>query len=65
MCLITSLVYSSHRLDDERNHNRKARDIQRTLTSFQGDLDFANDITILTHSFKNMPEKTNVMSVVG
>jgi hypothetical protein len=39
----------------------KPRGIQWTLTSFLEDLVFADDITLLTHSFKNMQEKTNVM----
>jgi hypothetical protein len=40
---------------------KKPRGIRWTLTSFLEDLDFADDITLLRHSFKTIHQKTNVM----
>jgi hypothetical protein len=39
----------------------KPRSIQWTLTSFLEDENFADDVSLLTHSFKNMQKKTIVM----
>ena len=63
---ITVHVPGGHRLDNENDHKKPRRNgIQWTLWSQLDDLDFADDLALLSHSHEQMQEKTDLLNLVS
>ena len=63
---ITVHVRGGHRLDNENDHQKPRRNgIQWTLWSQLDDLDFADDLALLSHSHEQMQEKTDLLNLVS
>ena len=59
-------VPGDHRLDNENDHTQNRRNgIQWTLWSQLDDLDFADDLTLLSHTHEQMQEKTDLLNLVA
>ena len=54
-----------HRLDNENDHKNRRNGIQWTLWSQLDDLDFADDLALLSHSHEQMQEKTDLLNLVS
>ena len=54
-----------HRLDNENDHKNRRNEIQRTPSSELDDLDFADDLALLSHSHEQMQEKTDLLNLVS
>ena len=58
-------VPAGHRLDNENDHKNRRNGIQWTLLSQLDDLDFADDLALLSHSHEQMQEKTDLLNLVS
>nr|KAG5689406.1 hypothetical protein BaRGS_017924 [Batillaria attramentaria] len=54
-----------HRLDHEDHHNRQENGIQWTLWTQLDDLDFADDLALLSHSHNQMQDKTTCLEATS
>ena len=59
---ITNYLSASRRLDQEAFYTYKKTDIQWTFTSQLEDLDFADDICLLSHRLQDAQDKLNRVS---
>ena len=57
---ITVHVPGGHRLDNENDHEK-----HWTLWSELDDLDYADDLVLLSHSHEQMQEKTDLLNLVS
>ena len=62
---ITVHVPGGHRLDNENDHKNRRNGIQSTLWSQLDDLDFADDLALLSHSHEEMREQTDLLNLVS
>ena len=62
---ITVYVPGCHRLDNENYHKNRRNGIQWTLYRQLDDLDFADDLTLLSHSHEQMQEKIDLLNLVS
>ena len=62
---ITVHVPGGHRLDHENDHKNRRNGFQWTLWSQLDDLDFADDLALLSHSHEQMQEKTDLLNLVS
>ena len=62
---ITAHVPGGHRLDSENDHKNRRNGIQWTLWSQPDDLDFADDLALLSHSHEQLQEKSDLLNLVS
>ena len=65
MSSVTVPIPARHRLDHENDYKNRRNGIQWTPWSQLEDLDFADDLALLSHSHKQMQEKTEQLNTVS
>ena len=62
---ITVHVAGGHRLGNENDTKNRRNGIQWTFWSQLDELDFADDLALLSHSHEQMQEKTDLLNLVS